>query len=192
MQLADYRAALADYNEAFRFLPGGDNREARADLCLHRGWAYFFCEAWPLAVDDFDEAIRLCHTNGDAYSGRAYALVKLDDYRQGVRDAEEALRRGSRTPEVLWANVAYAYAQAVSKVRQEASGSELQAREGEYTGKAVASLRRALGCRKTPEERWILWRDQLLLDRGLDPIRETPAIKDLQAELKAAAARPNP
>jgi serine/threonine protein kinase/Flp pilus assembly protein TadD len=185
LRRGDYPAALADYTEAFKFAAGAD-----ADLYLHRGWAYYFCEAWRLAVDDFDEAIRLRPDDGDAYSGRAYARVKLGQYRAGVRDAGEALRLGSATPEVLGFNVACVFAQAAGKVRADPKAADRDALEADYRGQAVANIRKALDRRATAEERWLFWRDQMLPDEALDPIRDGPEVRALHAELQQAAREP--
>jgi serine/threonine-protein kinase len=183
LRLGDYGAAVADYTAAFRFPPPAGDDDARADLHLHRGWAYFFYEAWPPAVADFDEALRLRPGDADAHAGRAYALIQLGDYRRGVADAEQALRLRSATPETLWFNVACAFAQASARAR----GDGRAALEADYRRQAVATLRQALGGRATPSERWLFWRDQMLLDKGLDPIREAPEVQALHRELQTAA-----
>jgi serine/threonine-protein kinase len=187
LRLGDYRAAQADYTEALRFLAPAGDADARADLYLHRGWAYFFHEAWPPAVADFDEALRLRPDDADAHAGRAYALIQLGDYRRGVADAEQALRLRSATPETLWFNVACALAQASAKARADAGAPDRAALEADYRRQAVANLRRALAGRATPAERWLFWRDEMLLDKGLDPIREAPEIQALHRELRTAA-----
>ena len=63
-------------------------------LHARRGWAYLVSGAPHLALRDFEEAIRLDPSSGDAYSGRGSALVALGRCREAVADAEESLRHG--------------------------------------------------------------------------------------------------
>jgi hypothetical protein len=159
-------------------------------LYLHRGWAYFFCEAWTLAIQDFDEAIRRRPEDGEAYAGRGYAWVKLDHYRTGVQDAREGLRHGSTTPEVLWFNVACLFAQAAGRVRGDPREPERRSLEQEYRQQTIANLRRVLDLCSSAEERWLYWRDRMVLDPALDPVRETPEFLALKEELAKAASLP--
>jgi tetratricopeptide (TPR) repeat protein/tRNA A-37 threonylcarbamoyl transferase component Bud32 len=178
LRLVDFREAAEDYTRAMDSLPPDAPPKDRADLLLQRGWAYFFAEAWSLAVDDFDEVLRL-RPDGDALSGRAYALIKQGHIADGVADAEEALRLSSATPAVLRFNVACAFAQTAGK-----ADPELAAR---YRRRAVENLRAALPEGTTRVERWVYWRDEMLLDKGLDPIRETAEFRALHRELETAA-----
>jgi serine/threonine protein kinase/Flp pilus assembly protein TadD len=179
LRLADYATALADYTRAYHLLPPDAPADAWADLRRSRGWAYVFAEAWPLAVADFDAALALRANDGDAHSGRGYALVKLEDYQRGVADAEEALRLGSATPEVLRLMAACVFAQAAGKAPE--------ALAAVYRRRAVDNLLAALPSRATAEERWVRWRDEILLDKGLDPIRESNEVQALHGSLRKAA-----
>src|SRR6185369_7983496 len=49
MKLGDYLGARDDYTVVVLRQPG-------AEIFEHRGWAYFFADAWKPALADFDEA----------------------------------------------------------------------------------------------------------------------------------------
>jgi len=51
MQLGDYLGAVADYTRVLERHPG-------AEIHTHRGWAYFFADAWRPALDDFEKPWR--------------------------------------------------------------------------------------------------------------------------------------
>jgi serine/threonine protein kinase/Flp pilus assembly protein TadD len=52
--LGDYGGALEDYNRAMQLM-----RDPDFDLYVHRGWAYYFNNAWELARRDFEKAVQL-------------------------------------------------------------------------------------------------------------------------------------
>ncbi len=86
MQLGAYLDASEDYTRALEAGPD-------SDLLVHRGFAFYFADAWQPANRDFDQALRLNPEDGDAYTGRGLAQVMLGRYREAVADADEALRR---------------------------------------------------------------------------------------------------
>ena len=71
-------------------------------------------------------------------------------------------------------------------MRADPRATDREGQEIEYRRQAVANIRKALARRASPEERWLFWRDQMLLDRALDPIRDTPEIQALDEELRQA------
>ena len=79
-------------------------------LLRRRGWLYIVSDAPQLALHDFEAAIRLEATNGDAYNGRGYARLRLGEHRQAVADAEKALSLGEPKPDL--------YYKAASRVRR--------------------------------------------------------------------------
>src|SRR5262249_4798020 len=93
VKLADFAGAVADYTEALALQP-------TAELYTHRGWAYFCAEARPLALRDFEEALRLDPGDTAALTGRGLTRVLLGQYRDGVADAGEAQRR-PQTPDMM-------------------------------------------------------------------------------------------
>jgi eukaryotic-like serine/threonine-protein kinase len=175
MKLGDYEGALDDYTRALQFKPDGDLR-------AHRGWAYFFAGAPRLALRDFDEAVRLNPENGDAYVGRGLARVTLGLHREAVADAEEALRRAPLPPEMLH-NVACIFAQAVGRVESEYDHSDRDSLASRYRGQAVATIRRALD-RLPASRRGPFWRETVLPDSYLDPIRRSPEFRELEGRVK--------
>src|SRR5262249_14739177 len=108
VRLGDFAGAVQDYTLGLALQPD-------ADLFHHRGWAYYFCDAWRLALADFEEALRREPEGVEARVGRGLARVALGHYREAAADAEESLRRRPREPEMVL-NVACVFAQAVGKV----------------------------------------------------------------------------
>jgi tetratricopeptide (TPR) repeat protein/predicted Ser/Thr protein kinase len=113
---------------------------------------------------------------GDAYTGRGLSRVMLGDYRGGVADAEEALRRKPREPEMMH-NIACIFAQAL--VRAEAG--QQQSLADSYRRRALEAVHQTLALLR-PEERSSFWREKILPDAGLTPIHNTVEFKRLQEE----------
>jgi tetratricopeptide (TPR) repeat protein len=84
----DFAGAIEDYTRSLTLEPGTPR------VHVHRGWAYLFANAPELALRDFEEAVRLDPENRDAYNGRGSARVRLGRHREGVADAEAAIRHG--------------------------------------------------------------------------------------------------
>ena len=61
----DFSGAIDDYTQALA------QRPDQPGLWNRRGWAHLVTNAVQLALEDFDRAIRLDGSNGDALSGRA-------------------------------------------------------------------------------------------------------------------------
>ncbi len=183
VQLGNAAGAVDDYTRAL-------GRAADADLLTHRGWAYFFGDAWKLALADFDRAVRLAPVAADAHVGRGLARVMLGQYREAVADADEALRLKPDTPLMLH-NLACVYAQAAARAEADRGAPEAGTRAEQYRTQAVDVLRQAL-TRLAPGERGPFWQN-VLADSALDPIRATAAYKRLEADFprpSGAAAKP--
>jgi tetratricopeptide (TPR) repeat protein len=164
LRLGDYLGARDDYTVV---LLGHED----AEIHEHRGWAYFFADAWKPALADFDEALRLDPGRGDAYTGRALARVMLGRTRDAVGDADEALKRKPSEPEMMH-NLACVFAQAARAGSPAAAG---------YRERAVDCVRRTLAL--VPEKgRLAFLRDSVVPDRALDPIRDEPAFRQLLKE----------
>src|SRR5207302_4331060 len=130
----DHAGALTDYSHALEIEPNTAAARAR------RGWEYLN-EAAQLALRDFEAAMKSEPHNGELYNGRGYALVQLGRYREGVEDADEALRRGPARAApnermALAYNAACVYAQAAGKLMasEEPDRAKLVPR---YTERAV-------------------------------------------------------
>jgi tetratricopeptide (TPR) repeat protein len=164
---------VADYTRVLERQPG-------AEIFAHRGWAYFFADAWRPALNDFEKALALNAAYGDAYTGRGLARVMLGRYRQAVQDAEEAHRRKPSTPEMAH-NVACIFAQAAGRVVADAKEPAREELARQYRTAAVQALRDALALVRPPE-RARFWNEKMLPDSALDPIRDCPELRQLVRE----------
>jgi eukaryotic-like serine/threonine-protein kinase len=173
MKLGKYPEAAEDYTRALEQAPD-------ADVYQHRGWAHFFCDAWKLALRDFTKAIERDPEAGDAYTGRGSALVMLGHYREAVADAEIALRRKPRTPEMMH-NIACIFAQAVARAEADLQEKDRQTQAARYRSRALEAVRRTLAMLR-PEERFAFWKDKILPDAALAPVRNDADFKRLQEE----------
>jgi len=174
MKLRKYPEAAEDYTRALEFAPD-------ADIYQHRGWAHFFADAWKLALRDFAKAIEVDPDAGEAYTGRGLARVMLADYRQAVADAETALRRKPATPEMVH-NIACIFAQAAACAELDLREDDRQSLTIGYRSRAVRAVRQTLAMLR-PEERLAFWRDKILPDAFLTPIRNDAEFLRLQDEL---------
>jgi tetratricopeptide (TPR) repeat protein len=173
MKLGEYPGAVDDYTRALELK---SDREIR----MHRGWAYFFTESPKLALRDFEESLRLDPSGIEALIGRGLARVALGQDREAIADAEEALRRPPASPEMIL-NIACIFARAAGR----------QDPAGHYRRQAVEALRQALD--KLPvDERPPFWRDKVLTDSYLDPLRRSPEFLQLGRQLEGDPRRPAP
>jgi serine/threonine-protein kinase len=173
MQLGKYPEAVEDYTRALELASDGD-------IYQHRGWAHFFSDAWKLALRDFAKALEVDPTASDAYTGHGLARVMLGDYRGAVADAEAALLRKPRTPEMMH-NIACIFAQAVARAEADRQVEDRQSLVEGYRSRALKSVHQTLGMLR-PEERLSFWRDKILPDAALVPIRNDAEFQRLQDE----------
>jgi serine/threonine-protein kinase len=173
MKLGKYPEAVEDYGRAL-------DRAPDADIYQHRGWAHFFSDAWQLALRDFSKAIELDPEAGDAYTGRGLARIMLGDYRGAVADAEAALHRKPGTPEMMH-NIACIFAQACARAEADLQETDRQFLANSYRGRALEAVRQTLSMLR-PQERLSFWRDKILPDAALSPVRNDAGFKRLQDE----------
>jgi serine/threonine-protein kinase len=173
MKLGKYPEAVADYTRALELAPDGD-------LYQHRGWAHFFADAWKLALRDFSKAIELTPALSDAYTGRGLAHVMLGHYRDAARDAEAALRRQPDTPEMMH-NIACIFSQAGARAAADLPAKDRQTLADDYRRRALKAIHQALGMLPAGQ-RWSFWRDKVLPDPALLPLRNHPGFKQLRAK----------
>ncbi len=173
MQLGKYPEAAEDYTRALELAPDGD-------IYQHRGWAHFFADAWKLALRDFSKAIALNPEDSDAYTGCGLARVMLGQYREATADAEAALRRKPRTPEMMH-NIACLFAQAVARAQADLQEQDRQSLAESYRRRALETVNRTLAMLR-PEERLSFWQNKILPDAALTPIRNEAEFKRLQEE----------
>jgi tetratricopeptide (TPR) repeat protein len=173
MKLGRYAEAAEDYTRALE-------RDPTAELYQHRGWAHFFTDAWKLALRDFERALAREPGQGDAYTGRGLALVMLGRHREAVADAEEALRRKPKTPEMMH-NVACIFAQAAARVEAAPEEPRRDRLASQYRSRALETVRETLRMLPT-EQRRSFWRDKILPDAALAPIRDGDGFNQIEAE----------
>lgn len=91
---ADWRRAIADFDEAIRLNPN------RASLYRDRGLAHRHDGALGLAIADFDEAIALDPKHAAAYRERGLALAADGDLDRAILSYTTAMRLAPSDPEV--------------------------------------------------------------------------------------------
>jgi serine/threonine-protein kinase len=165
--------AAEDYTRALERVPD-------ANIFQHRGWAYFFSDAWKMALRDFSKAIELDPDAGDAYTGRGLARVMLGHYQEAVADAEAALRRRPRTPEMMH-NIACIFAQAIARAEADLQAVDRQSLADSYHRRSLEAVRQTLAL-LPPEDRRAFWRNKILADVSLTPIRNDTDFKRLAEE----------
>jgi tetratricopeptide (TPR) repeat protein len=148
----------------------------------HRGWAYVFCEAWPLAIKDFERAIRLDPQNGDACNGLGYASIKVGKAVAAVENAEAALRRPPHDVEMMF-NIAciFALASGAAQAGESEDRRDHQAWVTKHRDRALEVLQQTLD-RLPDAERPSFWRNRVRTDPDLGPIRHCPGFTALEAK----------
>ena len=178
----DFSGAIDDYTQALA------RRPDQPRLWNRRGWTHLVTNAVQLALEDFERAIRLDASDGDAYSGRGSARALLGQHRAAIADAEESLRHG--TPDArrdyiagrIYVRAALA---AANEVRQ--AGCAAVALTASYQDRAVTLIGDAVR-RTPPGQRAAFVRDQVFTDPALRPIRRRLRFEGL-AEHTAALTR---
>jgi tetratricopeptide (TPR) repeat protein len=168
MRSGDYLLAKDDYTDALKIDP-------QPELFVHRGWAYFFADAWKPALRDFDEAIRLDSHCGDAHTGRGLARAMLGQASAAAADAAEALRHRPRTPEMMH-NIACTFAQAAKHADAPAAADQWRDQALEAIDQTLAMIPAA--------DRPAFWRNKICPDAALNPVRDHVAFKKLEDRYK--------
>jgi tetratricopeptide (TPR) repeat protein len=178
-KLGRHAEAIDDYSRALESNP---KDEERASLHLSRGEQYLAVNALAPALDDFEEAVRLDPASADAWLACAHVRVQLGDAEKGVADAERAVRGGPKESR-LWHGAARVYVQAAGQRKAERGHEEVEARlRHRYLQRAVDLLRRALDV-EPAEHRQSYWRDNVLTDAALVPLRGLPEFVRLSGGL---------
>jgi tetratricopeptide (TPR) repeat protein len=154
-----------------------------AEILQHRGWAFFFADAWKLARRDLDEAIRLEPRTHDAYLGRGLARVMLGDHRGAVADAAETRRQNRLTTPEQMHNLACIYALAAGRVKADAGERQRAELEASYRRQALEALRQTLPLIPR-RERLAFWQEKMRPDPALDAIRDCAEFSRLDRDLK--------
>jgi serine/threonine protein kinase/Flp pilus assembly protein TadD len=172
-KLGRYRESINDYTRSLELEPA-------PHILTRRGWAYLL-QANRLALQDFDEAIKLDPDDADSYGGRGYAKVMLGNYSGAVADAEEAIERSrkqvARQGTEAWPliyNPATIFALAVPLVAKDTRRpAEVRAELAtKFTTRAVELLEESLTV-AGPKHKAIVMRN-INTDPALDPLRNRP------------------
>ncbi len=163
--LRDLPGAVDDFTTALAM--GGDP----ALLRRSRGWLYVVADAPTLALNDFEEVLRLDPSNADAKVGRGLARLRLSQHREAVGDAEAALSLGDPGWELLIKSArVYALAARVVAAEARRGGLDSVRLSQRYQDRAVAllmaSIRNAREEHLSDEIRKIIQ-----TDRAFDAIR---------------------
>jgi tetratricopeptide (TPR) repeat protein len=180
-QQGDHGGAVDDFS---RCLVAG----ADAGLLVGRGWEYFECQAWNLALRDFQEALRLDPDNHYALNGRALGYAYTGQYREAVKDGEAALRRTPDSPVRIY-NIACVYAVAATKVAADDRAADRAELAGRYRNRAVELLQESMDLR-AEKDRPSFWRDTVQKDTSLEAIRKEPGYVRLE-KLYRNAGKPS-
>jgi serine/threonine protein kinase/tetratricopeptide (TPR) repeat protein len=134
----------------------------------YRGWTYLKLRASRLALADFEEALQRNGRHADALCGRAHARLSRGQWHEALADAEQALRHGPRTTQLLF-NAACLFARA-AKAQPPASPAGRH-RADRCRRRALELLEAAL--RQVPaEQRPAFWRETIAAEPALAPLRQ--------------------
>ena len=180
----DFAGAIEDVTNAMALRPD------RAALLSRRGWLYIVSDAPRLALHDFEAAIQLDPSIGDAYNGRGFARLRLGEHREAVADAEKALGIGEPTSQLLYnAARVYALAAVVAAAEVRKKGQETVTLVARYQDRATGLLREAL--KRMPEEdRASFWRDVVPADPALKALRRRVSSLDGSADGQKSPSPP--
>jgi tetratricopeptide (TPR) repeat protein/tRNA A-37 threonylcarbamoyl transferase component Bud32 len=185
-RLGEAAAAADDFTRALEYAPDD------AVLLTGRGWAYVVQEASSLAERDFEQAVTLDPGNADALLGRGYIRVKIGSPADGIRDAEAALRLGSRESAILY-NAARVFARAArrSEIDPAKQNSGGRNERFDFENRAVELLREAM--QDMPVERQLtFWRQQVERDAVFGPLRRSTAYRQLAGSFTGSDSSSTP
>lgn len=173
--------AVADLTQAIEKNPAAAN-------LTERGWLYLRTNAMQRAFDDFDAALKLT-TTADALGGRALARTSRGDFRQGVKDAEEALAQAGASKRALLA-CARVYSLAADQVAIPPRGKQPRVADldlrARYQEKAADLLAKTVESLPTTD-RAAFWAE-LRKDDSLQPLAKVPAFAKLDKQYSTARA----
>jgi tetratricopeptide (TPR) repeat protein len=185
--IRDFPGAIEDFTDAMG--RGGD----RARLLRLRGWLYIVADAPRLALHDFDEAIGLDPSSGDAHNGRGFARLRFGEHREAVADVERAVSLDEPTAHLFYkAARVYGLAAVVVSAEVRKKGQESVLLATRYQDRAADLLREAV--RRLPADRRTSFvKDYILADPELRTLRRRLSSIDLAGPVpprSAASATP--
>jgi serine/threonine protein kinase/lipoprotein NlpI len=150
---------------------------------VQRGWAYLACNDYFLAERDFGNAIQLNPENAEAYLGRGYSRARQGRIALAAADAEEAVRRGPKTPSLLH-QAACVYAQATACFDKSVDRFDRRAERTRirYRDRAVELISAAVASLPNDAARETFWRDHIEPDKELLSLRGSVEFDRLQAK----------
>ena len=157
-ELGQYAGAIEDFTKSLELHP-------TSAVQAYRGWTHLVVDAPKLALRDFELAIELDPSNGDAYNGRGFVRASLGRHREAMQDATEALRHGPTSPRLLY-NAARIYAQCPAP----------------YRGRSLELIEKALSLLPALERR-AFWSTHIRPDAALAALRRHPTFARLYTEL---------
>jgi tetratricopeptide (TPR) repeat protein len=176
-KLDRHAEAIDDFSRALEAKPKAEERPL---LYLSRGLEYLAVNALMPALGDFEEVLRLQPDSAEAYLGRSYVRVKQGDLQKGMEDADRAVKGDPKEPG-LWHGAARVYAQAATQRKTDKGAEESQGlRRTRYQWRAMGLLQQALSL-VPAGERAAYWRDKVLKDPALVPLRGLPQYDRLAA-----------
>jgi tetratricopeptide (TPR) repeat protein len=178
-----YGPAVDAYTAALLLLRKAEapaQRRQKAEVLTLRGHAYLLQSAARSAQADFEAALELEPRDADALAGLGLALTthgRPADVPKATAAAAAALRQG-RAPVPRLMTCARTYARAAGVFDAEPRRPAYDAEAAEYRQTALALVRQALA--ETPEkDRAALWRDGILTDPALVPLRRMSGMAQL-------------
>jgi tetratricopeptide (TPR) repeat protein len=180
--IRDFSGAIEDFTSAMAL--GGD----RPKLLRHRGWLYIVADAPRLALHDFQEAIGLDPSSGDAHNGRGLARLRFGEHHEAVADAERAISLGEPTPDLFYkAARVYALAAVVVSAEVRKKGQESVLLVTRYQDRAADLLREAV--RRLPADRRASFvKDVIRDDPDLRTLHRRVSSMDLATQVKGSSA----
>ena len=176
-RLGQFSSALNDFSEALGL--------QRDPLTLAaRGWIYLANDVLPLALTDFEDAIRLRPDHAEAHAGRGLIFVLQGQTSQALADAETALRLAGDepTPRLLW-NVTHIYSQLVKHLEGTPGVKKDETLALRYRCLTLGQKMLERTIERLPaDERRDFWRRHIMPDELLQPLRGTPAYERLDRE----------
>jgi tetratricopeptide (TPR) repeat protein/tRNA A-37 threonylcarbamoyl transferase component Bud32 len=148
-----------------------------AETFALRGQAFLAQDAGGPALDDFDAALKLDRTHGDALRGRALALVLLDRTREVEDAVDAALTSGPRTPDAL-VQTAYVCSEALRRIglRRDRTPEETAVAE-RCQARALNLITEALDRCGNEADKRKFWESRV--KNSFQPLRDASRFKEL-------------
>src|SRR5262249_14837036 len=149
---------------------------SKVTLLCQRGWLHIVTDAPRLAHRDFEDALGLDPSSGEAHTGRGAARVRLGQLPEGLGGSGKGLGAGQASAHLLYnAGRIYAQAAIVASTEARRKGQDAVILVNRYQDRAVTLVREALK-RLPADRRAPFWRDSIQAD---------PALRALQRRISS-------